>query len=269
MPRPRWRLPARGGRRRAGSASRRARRARAGSSHREGRTRGRRRSARAGRRGRRRHFSQLELLFEQYRRPLGRRFGLVCRIEVVDRPLPLPLPRQQQHADKGGVLAPRRRRQDGILGTLEPRLTGAENPLDSLRVDRQLAVEEPPDPRAWMDMPMGDTAGRKVDPVAADDPAGRGIELHLGGEGRPGLVAVELPHERRTVHTGCPEPRRVPLEVVDDARSWLGHDSLRMLVERKPQWKYCPPSITMVWPVMKPAAGVQRKTTAPTTSSGS
>src|SRR5262249_56104484 len=39
--------------------------------------------------------------------------------------------------------------------------------------------------------------------------------------------------------------------------------------ERENQWKYCPPSITIVCPVMKSASGLQRKTTAPTTSSGS
>src|SRR5207248_2269040 len=37
---------------------------------------------------------------------------------------------------------------------------------------------------------------------------------------------------------------------------------------RAAQWKYWPPSITIVWPVMKSAAGLHRKTTAPTTSSG-
>jgi hypothetical protein len=51
------------------------------------------------------------------------------------------------------------------------------------------------------------------------------------------------------------------------------HDGVRRAVrlrrESEDQWKNCPPSMTIVWPVMKSAAGVQRKTTAPTTSSGS
>ena len=120
-----------------------------------------------------------------------------------------------------------------------------------------------------MDVTVCDAAGREVDPVAADDPADRGVELHFRSERRARSVTAELPDEGVAADASRSDRCLVSLEVVDDARPSLGFDSGRMLVEREPQWKYCPPSITIVCPVMKPAAGVQRKTTAPTTSSGS
>src|SRR5262249_27615636 len=64
------------------------------------------------------------------------------------------------------------------------------------------------------------------------------------------------------------EVRLVRADVVHDAVPVPRLDAVTMLVEREDQWKYWPPSITIVCPVTKSAAGVQRKTTAPTTSSG-
>ena len=47
-----------------------------------------------------------------------------------------------------------------------------------------------------MDVPVRDAAGREVDPVAADDPVGRGVELDLREQRSAGVVAAELPDER-------------------------------------------------------------------------
>ena len=107
-----------------------------------------------------------------------------------------------------------------------------------------------------MHVPVRDPARREVDAVAAQDPLAR-----LG-------LALELPDDRRPVDARGSEVRLVALEVVDDPASRLGLHSAGMLREDEAQWKYWPPSMTIVWPVMKSAAGVQRKTTAPTTSSG-
>ena len=60
--------------------------------------------------------------------------------------------------------------------------------------------------------------------------------------------------------------RLVSRDVVDDTVSRLRHDPARMVEERENQWKYWPPSITIVWPVTKSDSGLQKKTTAPTTS---
>ena len=52
--------------------------------------------------------------------------------------------------------------------------------------------------------------------------------------------------------------RLVPLQVVDDAIARRCLDAVRMLVEREVQWKYWPPSITIVWPVTKLALDPER-----------
>ena len=107
-----------------------------------------------------------------------------------------------------------------------------------------------------MDVSVRDPAGREVDAVAAQQPLAGARILH------------DLPDEGRPVHPRGAEPRRVPLQVVDDARPGLRLHALGPLVKREDQWKYWPPSMTIVCPVTKSADGVQRKTTAPTTSSG-
>ena len=64
--------------------------------------------------------------------------------------------------------------------------------------------------------------------------------------------------------SACPSTSRgavvrlVPLDVVDDAGARLGRDSLRMLGEAEDQWKYWPPSITIVCPVTKSECGPAR-----------
>ena len=107
-----------------------------------------------------------------------------------------------------------------------------------------------------MDVPIRDAAGREVDPVTADDPGRQARDRRA-------------PRRARACRPGRPEPCLVPVEVVDDAdvRPRCSTPS-GVLLERADQWKYWPPSMTIVWPVMKSAAGVQRKTAAPTTSSG-
>src|SRR5205807_3436355 len=120
-------------------------------------------------------------------------------------------------------------------------------------VDPNPALQEDADSRPRMRVAIGDAARREVDPVAAEQPVSLGPVVHL-------------PDERLAVDARGAEVRLVAGDVVHDARPVLGHDALG--ADRDPQWKYWPPSITIVCPVTKPAAGLQKKTTAPTTSSG-
>ncbi len=80
------------------------------------------------------------------------------------------------------------------------------------------------------------------------------IECTLGVE----LVVVELPDERRPVDLGRPEAGDGGTRVVDDAVAADRLDAGLEAIEREPQWKYCPPSMTMVWPVTKDEAGPAR-----------
>ena len=100
----------------------------------------------------------------------------------------------------------RGRGENGILRPLEPGVARTHRSLAPLRVDRQLAVEQPPDSRPWMDVAVCDTAGREVDPVAADDPADPGVELHLRGERSARGVTAELPDEGVAADASLPEP---------------------------------------------------------------
>ena len=106
-----------------------------------------------------------------------------------------------------------------------------------------------------------DAAEREVDPVAPHDPGGERVELHevrdqraLGVE----LVVVELPDERRPVDLGRPEARDRGTQVVDDAVAADRLDAGLEVVEREPQWKYCPPSMTIVCPVTNDEVGPAR-----------
>ena len=74
----------------------------------------------------------------------------------------------------------------------------------------------------------------------------------------PVLVLLELPDERVPVDPRRAEERLVAPDVVDDAVAGGGLDPARMVVEGEPQWKYWPPSITMVWPVTKSEYGPAR-----------
>ena len=80
----------------------------------------------------------------------------------------------------------------------------------------------------------------------------------LGCEDCAGRVAAQLPDDGRPCHLRRAETRRVRLDVVDDARARLGCDAVRVLVEREPQWKYCPPSMTIVCPVTNADVGPAR-----------
>ena len=63
----------------------------------------------------------------------------------------------------------------------------------------------------------------------------------------------------------------VALDVVDDVVAGARLDTPGMVGDAQQlanQWKYWPPSITMVWPVMNSDPGPQRNTPAPTTSAG-
>ncbi len=108
--------------------------------------------------------------------------------------------RQQQDADERGVLRRGRGCDHGILGILEPRLRRAVR----LRVDAviaandgQLAVEDPPNPWARMDVAIGDSSRREVHAIAAQHPV---AVLRL---------VRELPDERVSQHRGRTEVRLV------------------------------------------------------------
>ena len=120
-------------------------------------------------------------------------------------------------------------------------------------IDDQLAVEEVADPRPGVHVSVGNPAGWEVDAVEARNPLA--VELDRRCDERVcGSSVEQLPDQPRAVLEDVLDPKM--RSVVRGRRQ--GED----------QWKYWPPSMTIVWPVTKSAAGVQRKTTAPTTSSG-
>ena len=98
---------------------------------------------------------------------------------------------------------------------------------------------------AGMGVPVGDAAGREVDAVAAEQP----------GAGRP---LGQLPDERVPLDARRADVRLVARDVVDDPVARPGLDAVRVLRQAEDQWKYWPPSITIVWPVTKSEPGPQR-----------
>ncbi len=117
------------------------------------------------------------------------------------------------------------------------------------------------DAGAGMRVQVGDAAEREVDAVAADDPLREGVELDVAREERAlGLLGrgVELPHEGVAVDGGGAEVRLATRDVVDDAVAADRLGARRGLVEGEPQWKVCPPSITIVCPVTKSEPGPDR-----------
>jgi hypothetical protein len=113
---------------------------------------------------------------------------------------------------------------------------------------------------------VGDAAGREVDPVAAHEPVAP--ELDVGGQRGGAAVLAHRPDDRGPVDAGRAARGRVRAEVVHDHTDRADVTTFAMFVQREDQWKYWPPSMTIVWPVTKSAAGEQRNTTAPATSSG-
>ena len=109
-----------------------------------------------------------------------------------------------------------------------------------------------------MRVALGDPAEREVDSIAADDPLGERVELHEPREQRAlrvALVVVELPDERGALDRRGAEAGRPGREVVDDAVAADRLDPGLEAVERESQWKYWPPSITIVCPVTNDARG--------------
>ena len=115
----------------------------------------------------------------------------------------------------------------------------------ALRLDPDPAVQEDAQAGAGMGVPVGDAAGREVDAVAAEQP-GR----------RP--AARSAPRRARARRRGRARVCLVARDVVDDAVAGLGLDAVRVLRQAEDQWKYWPPSITIVWPVTKSEPGPQR-----------
>ena len=86
--------------------------------------------------------------------------------------------------------------------------------------------------------------------------------------GRVALAVVERPAQRVARDRGRRDVRLVGGEVVEDGVAPGRLGAARVREQGEPQWKYWPPSMTMVWPVTNADPGPQRNTTAPTTSSG-
>ena len=104
-----------------------------------------------------------------------------------------------------------------MIGALVPPLALAVG-LDPVgRVDRQLAEEDPADPRPWVDMAVRDAAGREVDAVAAEDPLAWP------------RIAGQLPDDGRSLDPRRSRVRRVLRHVVDDPIARLGLDALGVL----------------------------------------
>ena len=115
-------------------------------------------------------------------------------------------------------------------------------------------MEEVPDSRPRDACGGARPAEREVDPVAPHDPRGERIELDEPRDERAlrlALVAVELPDERPSLDGRAPEARGVVRDVVHDAVAADGLDARLEAVEWRAacQWKYWPPSMTIVWPV--------------------
>src|SRR5262249_30746863 len=115
----------------------------------------------------------------------------------------------------------------------------------ALRVDADASVQEHAKPRPRMRVEVRNAAGREVDAVAADDPVALGL---LG----------QLPDERLPVDLRGAVMRLVALDVVDDAIAVLRPHAFRVLRELEDQWKYWPPSMTIVCPVTKSEPGPHR-----------
>ena len=104
-------------------------------------------------------------------------------------------------------------------------------------------------------VPVSDAAGWELHPVATGDPFHRRIELHVDLQRRTfhlvtmchkGFCTYQLPDERRAADTCSSEIRPHICQVVDDAHAAGGLDTLGPLVQREVQWKYWPPSMTIV-----------------------
>ena len=115
----------------------------------------------------------------------------------------------------------------------------------ALRLDPDPPFQEDAQARARVRVPVGDAARREIDAVAAHDPV-------------PGRPLRQLPDERMAVDARRTAHGLVALDVVDDVVAGPEGDAVRVLREPQDQWKYWPPSITIVWPVTKSDAGPQR-----------
>ncbi len=91
----------------------------------------------------------------------------------------------------------------------------------------------------------------------ATPPGGKSTRSQRSSQSAFGPLG-QLPHERVPVDVGGAVVSLVPLDVVDHAVAGLGRDAVRMLGQAQHQWKYWPPSITIVCPVTKSDCGPAR-----------
>ena len=110
-------------------------------------------------------------------------------------------------------------------------------------------MQQAADPRPRMDVPVRDAAGREVDAVAAQRPSPVARRASLAS-------ATELARRARARRRSAqPKPRPRRSSVVHDAVPRARRRRRPGAESAKHQWKYWPPSMTIVWPVMKSAAG--------------
>ncbi len=83
-------------------------------------------------------------------------------------------------------------------------------------------------------MAICDSSRREVHAIAAQHPV---AVLRL---------VRELPDERVSLHRGRTEVRLIGLDVVDDSIPRRGSHAAGMLGQLEAQWKYWPPSMTIV-----------------------
>ena len=189
-------------------------------------------------------------LLEEDRRALELRLLLVGRVDVADRPLARPLARAGAGRGRTPVSSRRRTRSPARdRGPLSNHASPAPYVVRlAAGLDRQRAEEQVADARARVGVPVGDPPGGKStrSQRISHSPA---LELDLRGEQRRRRRLVErAPRRARAVGSRRAVRRLVAADVVDDAVARRRLDAAGDGREREDQWKYCPPSMTIVWP---------------------
>ena len=190
----------------------------------------------------------------------------VGRLEVADGPLARPLGGQHQRAHERGLEVRGRPCDDGVGPALEPRAAGPVERRPSLRLDLDLAL------RAGSGCPArggcggvrcrraGSRPGRTARPRRRTGRAARSARSarprRRTRRGRAARRAqARRPGPPRSARPRRPGRRRRGCRRSSGRRSRSGRARASMHV---PQWKYCPPSMTIVCPVTNDEVGPAR-----------